>query len=115
MISFGVFLVCVGLVSLLIYEKIKVHDLKNDKLDLQLENSDLIERNQKLDEYLDQARVEAVKANHKLMKLEYTEEVYLVMDQKHGVVYGVFREIENATRFIDGDKDMYKQLYKLSD
>lgn len=114
-ITLGLFFMCALLFSWVLSEKVKVNDLKNDKLDLELENSDLIERNHKLDQYLDEARAEAVKSNHKIMKLEYTEKVFLIIDKKHGVVYGCFRSKPKAEDFINGDIDQYIQEYPIAD
>lgn len=98
-----------------IYKCIQNNDLKEKNFELQDENSDLIRRNDKLDDYLDKARAEAVKANHKLMKLEYTEKVYQVIRKNNGVIYGNFRNKDNAEKFINGNINYFIKECQIAD
>lgn len=113
-ISIGLFFLCALLFSWVLWEKVKVNDLKNDKIDLQLENSDLIERNQKLDTYLDKARAEAVKANHKIMKLEYTEKVYLAVDRNERIWFA-YRSQKDLEDTLEVRKDLKIKIIMLDD
>lgn len=90
-------------------------ELKNDNEALQVENSDLIERNQKLDTYLDEARAESVKANHKLMKLEYTESVWVVVHKETGTLYGCFRTEPEAKKYASTSKYALIKHIKIAD